>query len=182
MSILLEVEKLPDPLPFHLSACCALSCHQVLTEITRGDNQIKWPNDLYWNSKKLGGLLIESCANWQIVGIGINVNQTAFDPSLPNPVSIRQITGKEYDLLSLAHGVVCALNEQLRTWRLNGFDPLLHQYRNQQFGKETSFSVREYGIEKVIRIIDVNEEGALLIEDQGVQRSVVSGLEWIIGS
>ncbi len=180
MTILLETAQLPDTRPFHLSVCSALSCQQVLTEISCGDNQIKWPNDLYWKSRKLGGLLIESSSSWQIVGIGINVNQTTFDTTLPNPVSLRQITGKELDPKTLAQRITNAMNEQIHAWRWDGFHPLLKQYRNQLFGKGASFTVRENGIEKVIRILDVEDEGALLIEEEGVQRSIVSGLEWII--
>ena len=67
---------------------------------------IKWPNDIYWKDKKLSGILIQntlqdaSIKN-SIIGIGLNVNQTAFTSDAPNPVSLRQITGKEYDKLSL---------------------------------------------------------------------------------
>lgn len=55
--------------------------------------KIKLPNDIYVRSKKICGILIENslCGNkikWSIVGIGINVNQTIFPSSLPNPTSI----------------------------------------------------------------------------------------------
>jgi BirA family biotin operon repressor/biotin-[acetyl-CoA-carboxylase] ligase len=103
-----------------------------------------------------------------------------FDTNLPNPVSLRQITGKELDPKTLAQRIANALNEQIHAWRRDGFHPLLKQYRNQLFGKDASFTVRENGKEKVIRILDVGDEGALLIEEEGVQRSIVSGLEWII--
>ena len=55
--------------------------------------KIKLPNDIYVGGKKICGILIENsiCSNrlrWSIVGIGINVNQTTFPSSLPNPTSI----------------------------------------------------------------------------------------------
>ena len=57
------------------------------------DAKIKLPNDIYVGSKKICGILIENsiCSNkisWSIVGVGINVNQTTFPSSLPNPTSI----------------------------------------------------------------------------------------------
>ncbi len=57
------------------------------------ESNIKLPNDIYVGNKKICGILIENsiCSNrlrWSIVGIGINVNQTTFPSSLPNPTSI----------------------------------------------------------------------------------------------
>ena len=57
------------------------------------DTRIKWTNDIYVGDRKLVGILIEhnhagASLSRTIAGIGINVNQTAFDPALPNPVSL----------------------------------------------------------------------------------------------
>ena len=57
------------------------------------DARIKLPNDIYVGARKISGILIENsiCAGklrWSIIGIGINVNQTVFPTSLPNPTSI----------------------------------------------------------------------------------------------
>ena len=57
------------------------------------DSRIKLPNDIYVGRKKICGILIENsiCSSkmkWSIIGIGINVNQTIFPSSLPNPTSI----------------------------------------------------------------------------------------------
>lgn len=180
MSILLENQRLPDSTPFHLSVCIALSVQQVLSTITHGDTAIKWPNDLYWKNRKLGGVLIETSNPWTIVGIGLNINQTRFPDSLPNPVSLKQITGKDQDPKAISLEIIHGLNQQLSEWNHNGFDSLLKAYRGQLFGKGNSFSVRENGKEKIIRILDIDENGGLIIEEQGEKRTVVTGLEWII--
>lgn len=65
-------------------------------------SRIKWPNDIYVGDRKICGILIEnilsgSCVTSSIVGIGLNLNQTEFPVDLPNPISIAQITGKQYD-------------------------------------------------------------------------------------
>ncbi len=61
---------------------------------------IKWPNDIYIGDKKLAGILIENSLSGNnitqcIIGIGLNLNQEQF-ACAPNPVSLKQITGKEY--------------------------------------------------------------------------------------
>jgi len=70
------------------------------------DISIKWPNDIYWKEKKICGMLIENDLmgrniSQSIVGIGININQEAFHGAAPNPVSIYQITGKQYDIFEI---------------------------------------------------------------------------------
>ncbi|MDE6308112.1 MAG: biotin--[acetyl-CoA-carboxylase] ligase [Bacteroidales bacterium] len=58
---------------------------------------LKWPNDLYVNEKKLGGILFEvsvmgeRCA-WAVMGVGVNVNQRVFPPELPNPAALCTLT------------------------------------------------------------------------------------------
>ena len=77
---------------FVLSQITALSVVELLS---RHDiqAQIKWPNDIYVDGKKISGILIENSlrGEWisqSIIGIGLNVNQRNFDVSLPNPTSI----------------------------------------------------------------------------------------------
>ncbi len=79
--------------------------------------RIKWPNDIYYGDKKLSGILVEntllgSRVAYSIVGIGLNVNQWAFMSKAPNPVSMQQITGQEYDV----QGLLEAYLETLRHW------------------------------------------------------------------
>jgi len=64
--------------------------------------KIKKPNDIYVDDKKIAGILIEhhiqgEKLNYSVAGIGININQTQFDTALPNPTSLKLVTGKEFD-------------------------------------------------------------------------------------
>lgn len=63
---------------------------------------IKWPNDIYVADKKIAGILVENSIMGDIFkdsicGIGLNVNQTVFLSGAPNPVSLKQISGINYD-------------------------------------------------------------------------------------
>ena len=67
---------------------------------------IKWPNDIYYGNRKLAGILINSTikANMMdisIIGIGINVNQMQFQDWPTHPISLKLITGKDFELRSL---------------------------------------------------------------------------------
>jgi BirA family biotin operon repressor/biotin-[acetyl-CoA-carboxylase] ligase len=180
LTILLENARLPDTLPFHLSLCASLAALENLTKITQSDTSLKWPNDLYWKNRKLGGMLLETTTAWSILGIGINVNQTAFPEMRNHPVSLRQITGKTHDPKTLSLQIISSMNQQLERWKERGISNLLEKYRTHLFGKTEFFNVRENGIEKSIQIVDVSDSGALVVEEEGKRKSIVSGLEWII--
>ena len=63
---------------------------------------IKWPNDIWVGDRKICGILVENSIragkiDFSIVGVGLDVNQTDWPEDLPNPVSLKDLTGKEYD-------------------------------------------------------------------------------------
>jgi len=62
---------------------------------------VKYPNDIWVNDKKLAGLLIKNTIIGNkfitgILGVGLNLNETDFPAELPNPVSLKALTGKNY--------------------------------------------------------------------------------------
>ena len=101
---------------FYLSEAAALAVVEALTEAAGEGFTVKWPNDVYWQDKKVCGMLIENSLNGTdiatcIVGIGINVNQERFLSDAPNPVSLINITGHEHDLDALLRRVCSRIEE-----------------------------------------------------------------------
>ena len=100
-STVLAPTFLPVDEQFLLSEVVALALTETFAR--HGiEAKIKWTNDIYADDRKIVGVLIEHMLSSErfertIVGTGINVNQTEFDPLLPNPVSMRQLTGMRYD-------------------------------------------------------------------------------------
>ena len=103
---------------------------------------IKWPNDIYWQDKKIAGILIENAIignelKYSIAGMGLNVNQTEWHSDAPNPVSLKQITGQTYDIETLMQQIYAeiqkALNEDLwsyykaHLYRKDGFWPFVER-------------------------------------------------------
>ena len=102
---------------FYLSEAAALAVVEALTAEAGDGFSVKWPNDVYWQDKKVCGMLLENSLDGTdiatcIVGIGINVNQERFLSEAPNPVSLINITGREHDLMALLKRV-CSRIEQL---------------------------------------------------------------------
>lgn len=87
-------------------------------QVTGDEVTIKWPNDIYWKDKKLAGILVENAiigneVRYAIAGIGLNVNQTEFRSDAPNPISLRQITGREQDVHELMRQLLAAMHAVL---------------------------------------------------------------------
>lgn len=101
-SVLLHPEFVPANEQFLISQISALAVQQMLETCVKPIS-VKWPNDIYWQDKKICGMLIENDIAGtklinSVIGIGININQQKFRSNAPNPVSLAQITGREYDL------------------------------------------------------------------------------------
>lgn len=98
---------------FIISAIASYAVYEALAQYTSGFS-IKWPNDLYWHDKKIGGILIENDMEGKyitqsIIGIGINVNQLNFLSDAPNPVSLAQITGAKIERKELFAKIIQGL-------------------------------------------------------------------------
>jgi BirA family transcriptional regulator, biotin operon repressor / biotin---[acetyl-CoA-carboxylase] ligase len=106
LTLLLRPKISPMQAPL-LTMMAGLSAHAAIQTQTGLRLDLKWPNDLMLNSKKLGGILTEmhadtSLVRFVIVGIGINVNQEKFPGELNTmATSLRAETGKNQSRLEL---------------------------------------------------------------------------------
>ena len=102
-SILLKPIFLPVTQQFDLTRAVSLGIINALEPHLGAQLKIKWPNDIYFENGKLGGILIENIIQGNqiknsVIGIGLNINQDTFPAEVPNAVSLKQILRKDYDL------------------------------------------------------------------------------------
>lgn len=111
-SLALDVSFLPAERQFLLSEAVPLGIVEVLDTLLPAEKLfIKWPNDIYFDNRKMGGILINSTIkagkmDVSIVGIGLNVNQMQFLDWPTRPISMKMVTGKNYDLQPLLEKIV----------------------------------------------------------------------------
>jgi BirA family biotin operon repressor/biotin-[acetyl-CoA-carboxylase] ligase len=170
-SIAIKPDNLHPSQQFMLTKAISLAVTDSLALYLDSDLlKIKWPNDIYFQNSKLGGILITHIINGNtielsIIGIGINVNQHDFPVDLPNPISMTQITHKEFDLSSLLENVLLSVNDrisQLKDVDLHHF--ISFEYLSRLFRLET-WSFYKYRGESVeARVLGVNGYGQLLLE------------------
>ena len=101
---------------------------------------IKWPNDIYVGRRKICGILIENRTrsdreSLSVIGIGLNLNQTEFPSSLPNPTSFRLLTGRTLDLpTALERFMACfVISTERSEWRNLSSDSLYARYADGLF-------------------------------------------------
>jgi BirA family biotin operon repressor/biotin-[acetyl-CoA-carboxylase] ligase len=175
-NIILTVALQPNTLPlsrqFMLSVAVALGASDFFGKYAGDETRIKWSNDIYWRDRKAGGILIENVlrgSTWQyaITGIGININQAQFPGHLPNPVSLRQITGKTWDAVALAKELCQCLAPWLQQLHPAHYNELLEQYKSRLFLLNEPGLYRMQGeyFQGIIR--DVLPDGKLCLEKNG---------------
>ncbi len=169
---------------FALSASVALACRRFLEKYIGDNTTIKWPNDIYWNDRKAAGILIENIVRgndwqWAVIGIGININQTNFDDSLKNPVSLKQITGKHFSVLTLATELCQEIDIAYKKMLLNKAETV--EAYNQYLYKKNQLVQLKKDSAKFTCIIDrVDDLGELQVKN-GLQDSFVFGeVDWVL--
>ena len=93
---------------------------------------IKWPNDILLNGRKTAGILVEVSGPVAILGIGINVNQTAFDGAaafVTPPTSLCREAGRLFAVGDVREALCGALSVWTERWQRDGFSPVLEAAR-----------------------------------------------------
>ena len=185
MSIIADCSKYKIQQQVQLSMATAIACFTIVKNYTGDETSIKWPNDLYWRDRKAGGILIENIVsgeNWEkaIIGIGININQTDFGEMESKAVSIKQITGKNFDPIVLAREICIEIEVVFQQLLEIQFSNLLNLYNKFLYKKDEVVKFKQGNIQFEAKVKRVNEQGKLVIE-QGFEREIGFGeIEWIL--
>jgi len=105
---------------FLLNKVVSLAVADLVKEkLPRMEVKVKWPNDIYVSNKKIAGILINNSIvgnkmSSSVIGIGLNVNQSIFESDAPNPVSLKILSKKDYDLDLLLYRLCDFINLRFR--------------------------------------------------------------------
>ncbi len=168
MSILLTPAFLQLNEQFDLNRVVALGVTDALRAMLDDAVQIKWPNDIYYGNKKLGGILIENLVQGSqikqsVIGIGLNVNQETFPDNLPNAISVAQILREDYDIKALLAEICAAIESWYLRLKQGKKDFVRKTYieRLYWYNEQHLFKVAENIISG--KITGVADNGKLLV-------------------
>ena len=160
-SMLIHPDGVPANRQFSISMAISLAICEALGEYL--SPLIKWPNDIYWQNAKIGGILIEHRLQGQmikdsIIGVGINVNQREFHSDAPNPVSLWQIHGHETDREQLLHDILDRFSHCMER-------DVRDDYMRMLYRRKGSHPYCDADGTFMAEIADVEEDGHLLLRD-----------------
>ena len=165
----------PERRPAELSLVAAVAVADAVEATTDLSAQIKWPNDVMLNRRKVAGILAEMRADTVIVGIGINVNQTR--DQLPDDTrtpagSLRSLTGVEYDRDAVLSTMLERLDQHYARWQVDGLDGVFDDLGARDFLRGRRVTVDgEAGTG-----VQIDRQGRLEIAFDGAgHRSIESG-------
>ncbi|MFY0252779.1 biotin--[acetyl-CoA-carboxylase] ligase [Chitinophaga sp. 30R24] len=172
LTVALQPATLPLSRQFMLSMTVALAANDCFTSYAGDETVIKWPNDIYWRDRKAGGILIENVLRgniWQyaIIGIGLNINQAAFPPALPNAVSLKQITGKHREAVQIAQELCHCLDQRMQQLQAANYEAIKEEYTTRLFRWQQPGLYRKDGDIFQGTIRDVLPDGRLCLEKDG---------------
>ena len=167
-SILLRPSDVQANMPFVISEIASLSVKYTLDKYI-SDISVKWPNDIYCKDKKIVGMLIENSIlqgkiSHSIIGIGINVNQTEFHSNAPNPISMAQIAGCQFDLMNIMEDFRIIFMQQSERLYNKKFDSIHEDYLNSAYRRDGFHKYRDAAGVFEAAIHDIEPTGHLVLK------------------
>jgi len=173
LSIILYPKLPPSYIP-RITLMTAVAVVKAIKMCTQIEPQIKWPNDILINEKKVCGILTEMSAeldiiNWVVVGIGINVNidhQKFPEDIQANTISLKEVSGKEVLRVKLAQSFLRVFEKYYDKLKRKEFSSILEEWKlySHTLGRKIRVDMGERIITG--EAVDINEEGALVLKKE----------------
>jgi BirA family biotin operon repressor/biotin-[acetyl-CoA-carboxylase] ligase len=165
-STLVKVKWLPIAKQYMLSFMVGIAIREVLGDMIPDKVYVKWPNDIFINNRKIGGILCETSLSGYtmdtaVIGFGINVNQTHFDFS--EATSLHLETQQTQDREQLLENVLLAIEKWYHVLHAGKFDHIMSEYIENLLGfneKKVFYAEGEF----LGRIVGIDEKGHLKVE------------------
>nr|VFJ62389.1 MAG: BirA family transcriptional regulator, biotin operon repressor / biotin-[acetyl-CoA-carboxylase] ligase [Candidatus Kentron sp. FW] len=181
LSVLRYFGALPDG-PQGLSLAVGVAATSALASIGVTDIGLKWPNDLFWKGRKLGGILLELAGepggHWQVViGFGLNVNLPVESAKLIDQpwVDLKTAAGRNIERNLIAGRILRHLLLELERFAQHGFAPFRALWESHDIARDRPVIIKEPHQETRGFARGVDETGALLLSVDGQTRRILSG-------
>ncbi len=173
-SILLKPIFLPIKSQHLLNLITGLAVLETVKEEVNGDLKLKWPNDIYLNEKKVGGVLIENNIKAgkiesSIVGIGLNLNQEVIE--VQNATSLYLESGTRFDRIDFLERILMSLESwylKLKDYRYSEIENIYLKYLLWK-GELHMFQDKDSRF--LGKIKGINETGKLIVERDNIDQT-----------
>lgn len=137
----------------------------ALEEIEKLPFMFKWTNDIYLYDKKLSGILTEKIGEDFIVGVGINLNILEFGDL--NAISLKAVSGKDYDKLECLKSIVNKIKEYIYKFYRGEWNLILGEINEKNYLKNKE--IKFIGVDRIYDgvVKGINNDGELILEEKG---------------
>ncbi|MCF8308365.1 MAG: biotin--[acetyl-CoA-carboxylase] ligase [Bacteroidales bacterium] len=171
LSVLLKPRSIHTSDQFKLNMATSLAIRKFISLYTDTPVLVKWPNDIYAENHKIAGILIKNLLygdviDTSIIGMGININQENFYLDAPNPVSLKQLTGKDYDLEKMLELLLKDLDDYYQILYNGDFNQLNQKYYQYMYRLKEWHNYLIHGQKVHASIQGIDEFGRLTLTDE----------------
>lgn len=171
LSILTQMQWYAISQQFGLSVAVALGCFDAVSQYVPGKVSIKWPNDIFINDTKAGGILIENAIRgtlwqWAVIGIGLNINQEKFTGSAFKATSLKVVTGDYFNVLQLSKELYESVLKRIDRLKEGAFDKMLEEYNQNLFAHDQLVKIKKGNTVFETTIKGVSAKGQLITVDK----------------
>lgn len=187
-SIVLTPTFLSASEQFYLSKIVSLAVIYTLEDLEI-EAKIKWPNDIYVGDKKICGILIENSISSHgsilkcVAGVGLNINQTEFKSSAPNPISIKNILSEDQNRNTILNAFALLLLKLYNLLEIDQKELIDRDYIEFLYRYKTVHTYRENNTEFQGKILDVLSQGELVVENlesEKIKNYLFKEIEFVI--
>ncbi len=131
---------------------------------------IKWPNDIYFQNKKVSGILTEihgeqDRLHYLIIGLGINTHQASYPEEIKDKaISIEEITGLNTKRSTIIKDFLRLFEASYEQFIVEGFQPFYEDYNKRMMGKGQMIEAQHLGTNKIGRLAGIADDGYLLMQ------------------
>jgi BirA family biotin operon repressor/biotin-[acetyl-CoA-carboxylase] ligase len=164
-----------------ITLTAAVAVVKAIKETTDLDVGIKWPNDILFSGKKLGGILTEmetesDQMSHVILGVGLNINTRSFPEHIHSLASSLSNTGLRYSRLAILRSFLRNMDGFYGRFLQGEFPAILEDWRRAAVTLGKPVTVKLGEVELSGLALDVDSDGALLVRKPGGEvEKVISG-------
>jgi len=179
-SVLITKEILSDLNPNHINLAASLSVAEAIENLHQLRTELKWPNDILINKKKVSGILIETSVKGKnveriVIGIGINLNQTTFQGEFNYPpTSLKLELNSEIDRESMLAEILNIFEERLFNLEKSSVS-ILNDWRSKCKMIGDKITITENVNIKTGIFYDIDENGYLLLKRNNIIEKIHFG-------
>jgi BirA family biotin operon repressor/biotin-[acetyl-CoA-carboxylase] ligase len=178
-SILLKPSIRPDEAP-KLTLILSIALKRTLKEY-KVDSEIKWPNDVFVNGRKIAGVLVEMSAeqdriNWIVAGIGININNKLPEKFADISISLKEVLGREVDRAEFLAEFLAKTEDIYNDFCNIGFGMFVEEY-NWNIAYKNKIVTIDDGYNNIVSGVNlgIDKDGRLIVNTKVGLKKIISG-------